>query len=151
MAPAGITAPTTPNTASFRDSVAASQMSSAAMLARTRPPTERERADLDQSRRQAEMVARRATTAGNGRDVHVPMGEGKDGVGAVGGAGGGMSIGMPLFSRGPSAAERKRNDSIFADYRARLARLQERARLQNGALRSDSLRRDSLARLAKRP
>jgi hypothetical protein len=129
----------------------AAQMASAALLARTRPMTQRERADLEESRRQAEMVARRTTTAGNGRDIHVPMGEGKDGVGAVGGSGGGGTIALPLFSRGPSAAERKRNDSIFADYRARLARLQERARIQQDALRADSLRRDSLARLAKRP
>jgi hypothetical protein len=150
MAPAGVIAPTSSNTASFRDSATNAQMASAAMLARTRPPTERERADLEESRRQAEMVARRATTSGNGRDVHIPMGEGVGGVGAVGGNGG-MNVGVPLFSRGPSAAERKRNDSIFADYRARLARLQERARVQKEALRADSLRRDSLARLAKRP
>jgi hypothetical protein len=126
-------------------------MSSAATLARTRPMTERERAELEVSKQQARMTAQRTTTAGNGRDVHVPMGEGVGGVGAVGGGGVGSSISLPLFSRGPSAAQRKRNDSIFADYQARLARLQERLRAQKDSVRADSLRRDSLARLAKRP
>jgi hypothetical protein len=121
------------------------------MLARTRPMTERERAELELSKEQARMTAQRTTTAGNGRDVHIPMGEGVGGVGAVGGGHAGSSISLPLFSRGPSATERKRNDSIFADYRARLARLQERLRAHNDSLRADSLRRDSLARLAKRP
>lgn len=117
--------------------------------------TPQERSDLEASKQQALMTARRATTAGNGQDVHVPMGEGKGGVGAVGGPGTG-SIGLPLFSRGPSAAERRRIDSITADGQARLARLQERARLQRIARlasdsdRADSLRRDSLARVAAR-
>jgi len=143
MAPAGVVAPHTANTATLRESLAASRMLSIAELARTRAPTERELADLKASQRQAAMLARRATTAGNSRDVHVPMGKGVGGVGAA--DGGGVSIPFPLFSRGPSPAERRRNDSLDADYRLRLGRLQERAR------RLDSLRRDSLARLVKKP
>jgi hypothetical protein len=53
-----------------------------------------------------------------------------------------------LFSSGPSAAERKRNEAIDRDYRLRLARLDDRARLEKDSVRLDSLRRDSLQRSA---
>ena len=62
----------------------------------------------------------------------------------------GVSIPFPLFSSGPSAAERKRNAVIDADNQLRLRRLQDRAS-QVDSVRVDSLRRDSLTRRAIRP
>jgi hypothetical protein len=95
---------------------------------------------------------RRATTAGNGADVHVMHGDGINGVGAVGGSGlslGSGSIGLPFLSKGPSAKQRRKNDSVDADNRARLARLQELIKHRRDSLLADSLRRDSLARLRR--
>jgi hypothetical protein len=104
----------------------------------------------------ADAMRRRATTAGNGREVIVPLGQGMGGVGAVGGganhiaAGGvnglgvGGSIGFPLFSSGPSPEQRKRDEKIDAEYQLRLRALDDRI-----LLRRDSLRRDSLARAKK--
>lgn len=61
----------------------------------------------------------------------------------------GVSIPFPLFSPGPSAAERKRNAVIDADNQLRLRRLQDRELAKADSIRADSLRRDSLA-LARR-
>ncbi len=61
----------------------------------------------------------------------------------------GVSIPFPLFSSGPSAAERKRNAVIDADNQLRLRRMQDRALARTDSIRADSLRRDSLA-LARR-
>jgi hypothetical protein len=166
--PAGVTIGSrTPNTAAYRDSVLHSRLADIARLARERKPTGTEKAALELSQRLARTVARRATTAGN-PNVHVPMGEGVDGVGAAGGAlttvrGGGaaandLSVGsgfpLPLFSNGPSAAQRKRNAAIDADYQAGLRRLEDRILLRRDSIRLDSLRRDSLRRhslLPRRP
>lgn len=63
----------------------------------------------------------------------------------------GVSIPFPLFSPGPSPAERKRNAVIDADNQLRLRRLQDRAIAQHDSTRTDSLRRDSLARRSVRP
>ena len=63
----------------------------------------------------------------------------------------GVSIPFPLFSSGPSAAERKRNAVIDADNQLRLRRLQDRASTQLDSTRADSVRRDSLSRRAVRP
>ncbi|MGH7618517.1 MAG: hypothetical protein ACREPM_14960, partial [Gemmatimonadaceae bacterium] len=53
---------------------------------------------------------------------------------------------------GPSyEKKRKQAAAIDSEYRARLARLQERVRRQREIARADSLRRDSLTRLARRP
>jgi hypothetical protein len=131
-----------------RDSVADS-VRAATFRARMNEPLSAETKQmLGESQRIAAKVARRATTAGNGADVHIMQGEGKDGVGAVGGSGLG-SVGLPLFSKGPSAAQRRKNDSIDADYRARLGRLQELIKRRRDSLLADSLRRDSLARLRR--
>ena len=82
------------------------------------------------------------------------------GVGAVSGPGV-VSVGLPLFSSGPSAAQRKKNEAIDAEYQARLRGLQDLAlslrdkrvadSLRLDSLRLDSLRRDSLARRPKPP
>jgi hypothetical protein len=129
-------------------------MNSLAEYVRTHPPTGDELANIQREKRQAEQVERRMTTAGNSRDVHVVTGEGKDGVGVPGG---GLSYGthaaghiaVPFLEPGPSAAQRKRDEAIASEYRARLGRLEARAaamRAAASAARVDSLRRDSLAR-----
>jgi hypothetical protein len=143
-----------------RDSIAAQKMALLELLLRTQPPRGAVLAELESRRRVAERLARRATTAGNASDVHVMLGEGLDGVGAVNGGRTslsplGGSIPLPLFSSGPSAAQRKKNEKLDAEYQLRLRRLKERALLLAGAqqldsVRVDSLRRDSLAKIAQR-
>ncbi len=149
VAPAGVTSGSrTPISASTRDSLAIVRMMSIAELARLHVPKGQEAADLQRGQQQADQVARRATTAGNSRDVHVMKGDGRDGDGAVGGGGGGLpSIPFPLFSSGPSAATRKRNEAIDADNRLRLGRLEALLAFRRDSVRADSLRRDSLARV----
>jgi hypothetical protein len=151
----------TPNTARYRDSTAQTRMQSIPGLARGTSIDAQDAVAVESSRRTADLMRRRATTAGNGREVAVPLGQGKDGVGAVGGGGthlaaGGVnglgvsgSIGFPLFSSGPSAAQRKRDEKIDAEYQLRLRALQDRILLRRDSLRADSLRRDSLARAKK--
>ncbi len=103
------------------------------------------------SGREIARLAERAGTAGNSSDVHVPTGQGMDGVGAAGGL---ISIPFPLFSSGPSRAQRVRDSVIDADVRAGLARLAARARAKHDSLRvialRDSLRADSLRSLSQR-
>jgi hypothetical protein len=161
IAPAGVTTiGRAPNTPEVRDSIATERMADIRLLAKTHTPKGAELGELQQRQRIADQMMRRATTAGNARDVHVSMGEGLDGVGAVGGQTGpslrGVSVPFPLFSSGPSPAERKKNETLDADYQARLRRLQDRARLvaddvRLDSLRLDSLRRDSLAKSSRRP
>jgi hypothetical protein len=143
-----------------RDSIAAQKMALLELLARTQLPTGAVLAELESRRRVAERLARRATTAGNASDVHVMLGEGLDGVGAVNGGRTslsplGGSIPLPLFSSGPSAAQRRKDEKLDAEYQLRLRRLRARARLlaagqRLDSSRVDSLRRDSLAKLAQR-
>jgi hypothetical protein len=62
---------------------------------------------------------------------------------------GGYSVAVPVLSLsigGKSAAERKREAAIDSVNRTILFRLQERARLLRDSVRTDSLRRDSLAK-----
>jgi hypothetical protein len=112
-------------------------------------PTGEIKASLESSQRFADQMARRATTSGNARDLHVPQGKGVDGVGAVGGGAAGGSLPLPLFSRGPSAAQRKKDEALLRDYRGYLSR---EALIINGrrahadSLRADSLRADSIAK-----
>jgi len=165
-APAGVTSiDKLPNTPEARDSVATSRMNDIPLLAKTHAPKGAELAELSESKRLAVRLAQRATTAGNSRDVHVMMGEGKDGVGAVNGGRTsfsplGGSIPFTLFSSGPTAEQRKANEKLDAEYQARLHRLQDRAFLladaarldsvRSDSLRRDSARRDSLAKRARR-
>jgi hypothetical protein len=148
------------NTQAYRDSMLETRLNTFAEMASTHPPTGAELAALRQSQQTALMTYHRASTGGN-PNVHVQQGEGMGGEGAVGGsplmggghrsstqqgatAGGGFSL--PLLSRGPSAAQRKRNAAIDKDYRMGLRRLEDRMLLKRDSLRLDSLRRDSLAR-----
>lgn len=80
------------------------------------------------------------------------------GEGAVGGnpaiRGGGMraagGFSLPLFSSGPSKAQRKKNEAIDAEYQMGLRRLEDRMLLKRDSIRilarRDSVRRDSVRR-----
>jgi len=56
----------------------------------------------------------------------------------------GVSVPFPLFSSGPSPAERKRNEKLHAEYLAFLRGQQERILLKRDSIRADSIRADSL-------
>lgn len=107
-------------------------------------PTGEEKATLDESHRVAAQMERRASTSGNSADVHVPIGAGIDGVGAD--TSGFGRIALPVLSRGPSAAQRKRDAALYREYLAALARLQKRIATKRDSILTDSLRADSTAR-----
>jgi hypothetical protein len=145
--------PRTPNTPAVRDSILKVYMASVPELAK-RPPTGDVAAEMEERAHVAERMARRATTGGN-PNVHVPMGQGADGVGVDGGPGDGLkmtpggamvSIPFPLFYPGPSPEQRKRNEAIYRDYLAALARLQKRIATKRDSVLADSVRADSVAR-----
>jgi hypothetical protein len=152
MAPSGVTigsrSATTP---AIRDSIARAKMNDVPGMMTTHPPTGAERLELEGSQRLAAALRERSLTSGNSRDLVTLQGKGKDGVGAVGGPGM-VSIGVPLFSSGPSAEQRKKNEKLDAEYQLRLRRLEDRMLLKRDSLLADSLRVDSLRRdlLAKR-
>ncbi len=138
----------TANTARFRDSIANARMRETARAWMRHEATGREKQEIETSQRAAAKVAERTTSSGNSRDLHIPEGKGINGVGAVGG---GISVGLPLFSSGPSAEQRRRNDSLDAEYQLRLRRLQDRIIARRDSVRLDSLRRDSLSRRSRSP
>ena len=144
-----------PNTAHARDSIAASMMASAKdWLTDKYKPKGAELAALQAGKREAERMMQRTTTAGT-QDIHVPVGEGLGGVGAVGGGKTGyhdgmVSIPFPLLSPGPSPAERKRNEKLVAEYQGYLHRMDDRIVLRADSVRADSLRRDSIAKARAR-
>ena len=149
MPTAGVARSSAPLTAEERDSIAKARAHAFAEMAKNHPPTGVIRDELESSKRQAALLAQRVGTAGNS-NVHVPMGEGMGGVGAVGGGGMGSAppmgtIGLSLFSSGPTAAQRKRDSVINADNRARLERLNARVLAMRDSARADSLRRRALA------
>ena len=121
-------------------------------LARKHPPQGQDLADLQYSQRHIIELSRRVGTAGNA-DVHVPVGEGRDGVGAVGGglsssnvSSSGVHVPLTLFSeRARQPRSSKRDSIIDADNRARLDRFTAVIATRD-SVRADSLRRDSLAR-----
>ena len=143
MAPVAVTSASVPRSAeemAERDSAVAEVNARALQAAMHRPTSGAELAELQQSQRAAEQLARRATTAGNSRDVHVMMGRGLGGAGAVGGGAGG-SLPLHLLSSGPSREQRARDDEINADYQRRLLRLRDRIKA----------RQDSIVKPARRP
>lgn len=151
IAPAGVTRARAGNEADSRDSLARRIGRAVSVWDWHGPPSPAEVEELRETRRMYEGVTRRATTAGNASDIHVMTGEGRGGVGAVGGGKSGLSptggsIPLPLFSSGPSSAQRKRDSAIDADNQARLRRLRERIVWRADSARLDSLRRDSLHR-----
>jgi hypothetical protein len=155
-APAGVTISSrTKNTAKLRDSIITEKLALVPELARTTPMSAEAASVIGTSQGQAAILAQRSTSAGNWRDLHVPMGSGVGGVGAVNGGktgvtmdsrGIGVSVPFPLFSSGPSPAERKRNEKLYAEYLAYLRGQQERILLKRDSIRADSLRLDSLAK-----
>ena len=104
--------------------------------------------EIAESHREPAKVAQRVGTAGNSGDIHVMMGQGKDGVGAAGGPGTG-SIGVPLFSRGRSREQRMRDSVIDAEIRAGLARSAALIAARRDSVRADSIRADSLRKVAQ--
>jgi len=143
------------NTATIRDSILRTKMAEIPSIWKNHPPTGAEKAALETSQRVAAALQRRTTTGGNSNDLVHLQGKGMDGVGAVSGPGV-VSVGLPLFSSGPSAAQRKKNEAIDAEYQARLRGFQDlvlslRDKRVADSLRLDSLRRDSLARRPKPP
>jgi hypothetical protein len=143
------------NTPATRDSIVRAKVADLPTLMKTHAPTGAERAALEGSQLAALMLRQRTTTSGNSRDLVHLQGKGKDGVGAVSGPGM-VSMDLPLFSSGPSRAQRKKNEALDADYQARLRRLQDSVlskqdRRLADSLRLDSLRRDSLTRYPKKP
>lgn len=130
----------TPFVLHYRDSLARIKSDSAFReMARQHVPTGQEKFLLESSQRAADKLARRATTVGAAADVHVGLGQGIDGVGAVGGGALGASIGVPLLSKGKSAEQRKKDEAIDADYRQRLQRLQARVAAVRDSIRADSI------------
>jgi hypothetical protein len=137
------------NTPFVRDSIMKSKMVLIPGLAAVRAPTGREKAELEQSQRDARALRTRALTAGNSRDLVVLQGKGMNGVGAVdpsstGGLGIGFSIPFTLFSSGPTREQRKKNEIIDADNQLRQRRLQDRMYLKRDSIRADSIRADSI-------
>jgi len=134
-----------------RDSIMREKADEVPGIARVHEPTGRERAELEQGQREAALLRRRTSSAGNSADLVILEGRGLHGVGAVSGPGV-VSVGVPLLSSGPSAAQRKKNEQIDDDYQLRLRRLQDRMYLKQDSIRADSVRLDSLRRdsLAKR-
>lgn len=136
--------------AQLRDSISDALKPAAEARAWARPMSAGTRAEIAETQRQASILDRRTMTAGNSRDLHAMSGQG---VGGVGGVGVGGSIGVPLFSRGPSAAQRARDAKVEAENRAIMQRLAERARAKRDSIRRDSIRADSArnATTARRP
>jgi hypothetical protein len=134
------------NTPAVRDSIARGAMESFAEMARHHPATGGERDELETRSRGANSLRQRGLTAGNSRDLVILQGSGLDGVGAVSGGPGVVSVGLPLFSNGPSRAQRRKNDSLYAEYQLRLRRLQDRMYVKRDSIRADSMRADSVRR-----
>jgi len=150
-----------PTSASAREAIiAAGVMADAAnWMSDKYKPKGAELAALQESKRMADRMMRRTTSAGAWQDVHVPMGEGMNGVGAVGGGKTGVqmtpngvmaSVPFPLFSSGPSPEERKKNEKLVAEYQGYLHRMDDRIVLRADSIRADSLRRDSIAKARAR-
>jgi hypothetical protein len=140
-------ASTVKNSAKVRDSIITEKLESVPFLARTMPMSAEARGQIESSQNQMRTLMQRSTTAGNGRDIYVPMGEGVGGVGAVNGGKTGLSMGpnglsysipFPLFSPGPSPAERRRNEKLLAEYLAYLRRQSDRILFKRDSIRADS-------------
>jgi hypothetical protein len=131
VAPAAVTNSWASLTTVQRDSIVSAYMAGLSLNA---PMSDRERAD----------IAR--------RDYRPAIHEGQpDAAARSQTVGAGVSIPLPLFSPGPSAAQRKRDSIVAAENGLRLARLHDRLLLRGDSVRTDSLRRDSVARARKQP
>jgi hypothetical protein len=131
VAPSGVTLGTHRHTGPAGGAaIPAGKAKSFADVVRETPLTPGERDALAAKEREERIMQTRATSAGNAHHL--------DGLGAS------SSIGFPLFSSGPSAAQRRANEKIDAENRVILQALRERLlRLRGDSVRADSLRRDS--------
>jgi hypothetical protein len=137
------------NTPYVRDSILRVKMALIPGVAAERAPTGREKAELEQSQRNARALRARDLSSGNSRDLVVLQGKGMNGVGAVTTGpldGGGFVVSIPftLFSSGPTREQRKKNEIIDADNQLRQRRLQDRMFLKRDSIRADSIRADSI-------
>lgn len=113
--------PEAPRTRTQIDSMLEEMRQSIPRLAATRTPTAAERDALIKEQTRERLIPGRA-----------PQMPGMAGI----------SIGVPLFAAGPSAAERRRDSAANAEYVARLRRLQARASASRESLRvADSMSR----------
>jgi hypothetical protein len=132
---AAVVAPFRPLSAAERDSIYDVMMR--AMMAEVhRPLTKEEKETLTRMTEPGRGMAN--TRAGSDGKV-VPLMNGGVSSAVTGGQMVGGSFALPLFSKGPSPAQRKRDAAIDSTNRLILYRLQERARLLRDSLRADSL------------
>jgi hypothetical protein len=141
-APAGVTTPSAPLTPAQMDSVQKALIAGISMEEWHRPLTPTELADV-RARREPGLDPHGRAARLPGEPKYVPL------------MNGGYAVAIPLVSIplpfGKSRAQRKADSIITADGLARLARLQERLKQQRELARADSLRRDSLMRVSRRP
>jgi len=153
-APAGLTeksrAARGASTMTSRDSSLAAWAAAAHEAQRWSTMSDDMKKSIAESKKDGVKLAQRVGTAGNSADIHVMQGEGKDGVGAVGGGGGSLgSISLPLFSRGKSREQRMRDSVIDAEIRAGLARSAAIIKARRDSVLADSIRADSLRKVAQ--
>jgi hypothetical protein len=138
--PAGVTARAGVISTGARDAIATAKMVGIGVLAARYKPTAQEKEAIRQQNEPGLPEYGRAARM-DGQPRSVPLMNGGSAVAIPLG-----SIAFPLFSPGPSPAERKRNAVIDAENRLLLRRLQDRVALLRDSVRADSLKRDSLAR-----
>jgi hypothetical protein len=132
---AAVTSRFEPLTVAERDSVANMKMAALAIMLK-RPFTKEERAAVAANAEPGKGLPN--TRAGSDGKV-VPLMNGGVAVGMTADQILGGSFPLPLFSSGPSPAERKRNAAIDSVNRIILFRLHDRARVLRDSLRADSL------------
>ena len=141
-APAGVTMPTVPLTPAQMDSVQKALIARISADEWHRPLTPTELADV-RARREPGLDPHGRAARLPGEPKYAPL------------MNGGYAVAIPLVSIplpfGKSRAQRKADSIITADALARLARLQERLKHQREVAKADSLRRDSLMRVSRRP
>jgi len=141
-APAGVTTPSVPLTPAQMDSVQKALIARISADEWHRPLTPTELADV-RARREPGLDPHGRAARLPGEPKYVPL------------MNGGYAVAIPLVSIplpfGKSRAQRKADSIITADALARLARLQERLKQQREIAKADSLRRDSLMRVSRRP
>lgn len=141
-APAGVTAASRNLTVAQKDSIAKAMIAGVSAEEWHKPLTPTELADV-RARREPGLAPTGRAARLPGEPVYAPL------------MNGGYAVAVPLVSIplpfGKSRAQRKADSIIDADYQARLARLQERLTKKREIAKADSLRRDSLVRVGRRP
>lgn len=141
-APAGVTTSSVPLTRAQMDSAQKALIAGISMEEWHRPLTPTELADV-RSRREPGLDPHGRAARLPGEPRYVPL------------MNGGYAVAVPLISIplpfGKSRAQRKADSILTAADLASLARLQERVKRQREVAKADSLRRDSLMRVSRRP